>query len=449
MSNAFTSARSHTNHHMGGTPTPAPSPIGNGYVAWDRAHVQPSGTISADGLSFYQSVNTASQQGVIGNTYLTGKCYWEIQAYMGNMDNASGFGGYVTAGIAQREDLTADSLTAYAGNRNGTFTSAVSVYDSSDTWTKLADVAIGNPNIKYKFAFDSVTRNVWVGLVGGSWVGGGDPIAGTGPTYTLSATENSDTTTNPQTAYYYPFVAWSSVNTNGSGTITAVFDSASFLDTPPSGFGPIPLKKHHYFPVQWNSTTGNIGSHVTLSNGNLNAIAAVSTSGQVAGGDSLGNQSLISLPAGAGYYYEFLVSGPVGAGVDTAVGFSEISRVSPENALGQSIYDFGWYGDGSMWSNGNHGISLPTWEPGDTLMLFITIGASQYWHVWVGKNGVWQGDPVAQTGEAYIWSSQIDITLAAGWRNDPNPATIQLVDPSSFKYPFPTNVSQAWPPAHT
>ncbi|MBZ0087214.1 MAG: hypothetical protein K8F33_03840, partial [Thermomonas sp.] len=72
---------------------------------------------------------------------------------------------------------------------------------------------------RVKAAVDIDAGKGWFGVVGGSWIGGGDPAAGTSPTFSFTA----------GTTLYFGGSVY-----NGTGTITRV---SSYLDAVPSGFG--------------------------------------------------------------------------------------------------------------------------------------------------------------------------------------------------------------------
>lgn len=71
---------------------------------------------------------------------------------------------------------------------------------------------------RVKMAVDIDNGKGWLAVVGASWIGGGDPAAGTSPTFTFTAS----------TTLYVAGSVYS-----GNGTITRV---SSYTDTVPSGF---------------------------------------------------------------------------------------------------------------------------------------------------------------------------------------------------------------------
>lgn len=71
-----------------------------------------------------------------------------------------------------------------------------------------------------KIAIDIDAGNGWMAKVGAAWIGGGDPAAGTSPTFTFT----------PGTTLFFAGSAFSGT----SGTITRV--AGSYTDTVPSGF---------------------------------------------------------------------------------------------------------------------------------------------------------------------------------------------------------------------
>ena len=160
------------------------------------------------------SSTTVSWQSVrtLGGAMSSGKWYDEI--ILGSIGAYSCIFGVCTAGY---------SMGTYVGSTTGGWGvqgkgsgGALRVFRQGLYTDYGSGVSSG---ARMKIAIDIDAGKGWVGVVGSSWIGGGDPAAGTSPTFTF---------TGGTTLYLAGSVY------TGSGTITRV---SSYLDIVPSGFG--------------------------------------------------------------------------------------------------------------------------------------------------------------------------------------------------------------------
>lgn len=179
-----------------------------------------TGSPSNTSMTFTNNNRTASNGGNT-NWYETafaalpttsgGKYYWEITETITNPYANLGVGNQTT----NNNFYTDNSGPRYVlRSEDASFNLA--------TWT--GEVGSGltkyeNNNVRFGFAYDVDSRKLWVRQNGGSWIGGGDPAAGTTPSVTTSGTT---------------YLVGNTYNTSDqSFTITS---KTAQTDTPPSGF---------------------------------------------------------------------------------------------------------------------------------------------------------------------------------------------------------------------
>ena len=168
---------------------------------------------------------TATRDSAAGSTYrsvratksVSAKAYWEITVAWG-ATGAVGAVGLCLSTMAldsasERLGLTANDVGCWGPN-NTVFINLAST-----------DYTNGNSSsATYGIAYDPATGKGWVRdfSVGSSYFGGGDPAAGTSPTFTL-----------PSSNTYFPAIT--ALNTAQSFIINA--GQAAFSGSAPSGFG--------------------------------------------------------------------------------------------------------------------------------------------------------------------------------------------------------------------
>jgi len=135
----------------------------------------------------------------------------------------------------------------------------------------------------------------------------------------------------------------------------------------------------------WNPS--DIGANLTLSNGNLTVTR-----------DSAGAwrsvRSTLSKSSGK-WYWEITADVTTG---DMLVGVGT-SSFSLTNYCGSDANSYGWYGSGSKYNNGGSTAYAPTYNTNGTVIgLALDLDNGK---IWWSKNGVFTGDPVAGTGEAF------------------------------------------------
>jgi len=147
------------------------------YASWNPA--DRAANISLANANTRASTTVNSSGGSVrSDTAIVGKVYFELDCY-----TATTAGSVLGAGIADATEI----LTNFAGSSNkscGLWPPAGQFYFNNAV---INTTATGlSPRVQY--AVDATSRKVWARVNGGSWIGGGDPVAGTTPTCTLSGT---------------------------------------------------------------------------------------------------------------------------------------------------------------------------------------------------------------------------------------------------------------------
>lgn len=194
------------------------APAGPVYATWNPSDTNANITLSGSNLvatrgaaanAFYSSRATISKN--------SGKWYFEVTR-TGSSDKT-----HIIAGLM----VGVTALTQYPGEGSSGVgnqpvnTSDVNRYQGGflTTVTGQSDVGIGGG---FQIAVDMGSLGVWVKTFGASgWMGGGDPAAGTSPTYTLGSVTP-----------VFPAVGLFSSGTE----VTANFGASTFTGTVPSGF---------------------------------------------------------------------------------------------------------------------------------------------------------------------------------------------------------------------
>jgi hypothetical protein len=145
-----------------------------------------------------------------GSRVLAGKRYVECWV------NGTG-SGTDAFGVAE-EGAASNTWLGSAAAHCGLYPSGGAVYRGGSV------IATGSPTTpaarRLKLAFDADTRSLWIGFVGGGWIGGGNPAAGTTPTTVMPAGVYRAAVTLGGSA------AWAHINGGDE----------AFVDAPPAGF---------------------------------------------------------------------------------------------------------------------------------------------------------------------------------------------------------------------
>lgn len=206
---------------------------------------------------------TSAWRGVrLTSAYDTGKWYWEVefdstvnpQMYCGVAASNGHFlyscdnhdGDYPASGFR-----SVDEENTYAIGRDNVLGY---VYGSNGSTTSFSPST--DPSSKFMFAVDADAKKIWIGQ-NGTWIGGGNPAAGTGETYTYTGD------------YVQPFCQ--SLDIPADMGLTFVVEEIKHNYTMPSGFKdlaesnkalPAATDQADYFgTLQW---TGNGASSRTL-----------------------------------------------------------------------------------------------------------------------------------------------------------------------------------------
>lgn len=181
-------------------------------IKWNAADKGAAVILSAGDLT--ASSTTASWQSVrtVSGAMASGKWYDEV--VLVSVGGYSCIFGVCTAGYSMGTYVGA-SVGGWAVQGIGS-TGRARVFRQGGFTDYMIGASSGG---RVKAAVDLDAGKGWFGIVGGSWLDGGDPAVGTSPTFTFTA----------GTTLYFGGSVY-----DGSGTITRV---SSYLDAMPSGFG--------------------------------------------------------------------------------------------------------------------------------------------------------------------------------------------------------------------
>ena len=195
-------------------------------------HESSIGTIQCAGKVYFEGVAT--------NVHSNGNTHFGIS----REDSVNGFNiiqstnSWFIGGANQAFGIEFNGSTGQHRTFNG------STYANATSYSIPDDVMI---------AFDADAGNIWIG-VNGSWIGGGDPGAGTSPTYSGLSTTHK---------WYTRFGV-----TNGSSSLNVIFDENSFNHSIPSGFvalsgsnlsSPDVVPSENFSTVTYTATGSSLG----------------------------------------------------------------------------------------------------------------------------------------------------------------------------------------------
>lgn len=178
--------------------------------SWSTSVTNSSMTLTNDNRTATNS-GSGYQTALVGLPTTSGKWYWEVTETISNNFGNTGLG-------------TSTSNNQFYQDTSGNYfiqRSSESSFTNQGSWTSngTTSTIYSSASVRFGYAYDTATNKVWIRVNNGSWIGGGDPAAGTTPTVTISGTV---------------YLVGSTYDTNTqSFTITS---RTSQTDTPPSGF---------------------------------------------------------------------------------------------------------------------------------------------------------------------------------------------------------------------
>jgi hypothetical protein len=132
-------------------------------------------------------------------------------------------------------------------------------------------------------------------------------------------------------------------------------------------------------------------------------------------------------------YWEMLVDAQT-ANLNVGIG----KGVSTAGFWGEAVDSIGYAATGAVFKNSVQILTYASYTAGDRIMVAFDSATGE---VWFGKNGTWNGDPAAGTGEATTLSATAADSyhrLGATLRRSGDKVTGVF---SSFTYPPPTGFS--------
>lgn len=176
-----------------------------------------SGIFLAD--AFQTAGSDTNQHVVIADFRITGKKYWEA-----SVQNTVGYSAPYMGLVGTNKPVPP---AQYEGSVAGisSLSGSIEVRDNFVRFNGGAPLGYPDSPVSdsFRFAFDADTHKFWIGSNAlGIWFGGGDPAAGTSPTFTLSPDR-------------YAFFCQPLVGASNS-LVTCIFTAAEMIHSAPSGF---------------------------------------------------------------------------------------------------------------------------------------------------------------------------------------------------------------------
>ena len=216
--NFGTTSTATTYDSMLDSPTNAAGDIGN-YCTWNPVYKNATVAATDGNLSANSGATSSTHRMIFGSLGFTTASYFEITTSGGSTTMVS------IVGAGQATTGTADGV--YVGSFSKSFglgyaTNAASWYSTGATnangaATNLVDGTWG-------FAVDPANGKAWVRNTSGSWIGGGDPAAGTLPTFTWTS----------DGLPWFPVMSFYNIATTFVGILNA--GQRSYAFTAPSGY---------------------------------------------------------------------------------------------------------------------------------------------------------------------------------------------------------------------
>lgn len=183
-------------------------------VTWNPSDKGPNITLSAADMTLTNTATVWDSARTLGGAMTSGK--WYDEAIMtGQSGTSSTIFGVCSA---------AYTMATYLGQTTNGF-GIQGAGASGVIRTFLAGSAVDHTGLvttgqRVKAAVDIAAGKGWLAKVGSAWIGGGDPAAGTSPTFTFT----------PGTTMYFAGSAYNA----GAGSLTRV--GGVYTDAVPSGF---------------------------------------------------------------------------------------------------------------------------------------------------------------------------------------------------------------------
>jgi len=186
--------------------------------------------------------------------------------------------------------------------------------------------------------------------------------------------------------------------------------------------------------ARWNPFDQNV--NVTLTGGNLTA-QVLDNANSVAS-----VRATLSKTTGKSYYEVTVDTGSFVSGNECWIGIANSTQSLGPQAPGGSVNSWA-YGCGGSFRYDGAGGSSSSYDAGSVVMVAVDHDAGK---IWFGKNGVFSGDPVAGTGEAFLSVTgavfpifgSADHPVFSGYKITAN------FGASSFAYMPPTGFGTGW-----
>jgi len=402
-----------------------PTPLGTLTVTLDPYKYNPGGTLSNGNLTYtWSGVSFGCTYGTIPKN--SGKFYFEvINTTPGNYgpaiyDNWSFCAGISTGARNTGGDILPGSDATGWGFSNRNISGLIT--DTSTWHNGVMTDLVGTSQVPQDgylgVAVDLDAGKVWFNA-NGTWVGGGDPAAGTSPAYTFT----------PNTVMY-PAVGQATI-----GASTANFGATAFAGTKPTGF------------YSWNVNLGlsngfdAVGSSANVSITNDDKTVK-STSSALPIGQFYGAISALSRNTGK-YYVEFTQDVYVSQSLEVGLVKSNTDIGMPgSNYIGYTADGYGvdvdWSGTLFALNNATSStLGFGLTANGDNVGIAVDFDAGKWW---VRRNGVWtNGDPAAGTGGviAFPFTPNTTFYVAVALNGTVAQVTANFGE-SAFVYPAPS-----------
>ena len=180
-------------------------------------------------------------------------------------------------------------------------------------------------------------------------------------------------------------------------------------------------------PVVFERHSSKTNSQITLSNGNKTA-AGTGTNSTL----YLTSQSDLFVESGK-IYFEVDIDAKI-ANMQVGIG----ANISAASYIGAGSSAAGYSGAGQVYSGGSAVQTYASWAAGDIIGVAYDATTRK---VWFSKNGVWNGDPAAGTGEATTLSGTDLPRLAAVCRRSGDQATLKAAS-ADWTYSAPSGFSE-------
>lgn len=193
-------------------------------TAWSTVNIAADVVVTGGGYDVHSTSSSASGGTVVSATgKTTGKFYAELSNVQSGSVHALAVGLY--RGVSGLGTYLGGNASGWGAWIEGTAGNTRSTYhNGAGANTQSISLA---PNQRCRVAIDIDAGKIWIAHFGASaWLGGGDPAAGTSPTYSFS----------PDDATYYLAACPRSGNVSGTGNKIRLIDPVSWAFAAPEGF---------------------------------------------------------------------------------------------------------------------------------------------------------------------------------------------------------------------